>query len=421
MKACTAKGWAVWLFLVVLAVGRAEAEDDKNIVADNLEPVCDLSAALKFVAAKAKEARSCIPNDAAGGEGTDTVLFAKAFGAAWRWGADNTNDTVRGILLETRVFAQRAERAQRIAAMSEHLAAMATEKADRIDEFVRMLANYKASSGNGYCLGDGSGPAVGTNSADPDDTETAVGTGSDGNAEKLKGCSGTGTAQMDYAKGKWESKGHATALEEALAAFDSHWTTGNGTNVSAGSGGAACPLAKEGASGAAGYTADKITFAGMFTAKTSTGLALLFKGSRDTGLADVQALITNLTQLTTLADTELQQRKFLCVPGTDDTKHTTDATALAKAAAAIYDELQAREAAPNARRNTPKEQGKGKQHATASPSSTERKEEEGSSQAGTETMEKQTDAAHRSEDTSEARAWHALLAACSAAATATRT
>ncbi|KAH8613250.1 hypothetical protein ERJ75_000807800 [Trypanosoma vivax] len=86
MKACTAKGWAVWLFLVVLAVGRAEAEDDKNIVADHLEPVCDLSAALKFVAAKAKEARSCIPDDAAGEEGTDTVLFAKAFGAAWRWG-----------------------------------------------------------------------------------------------------------------------------------------------------------------------------------------------------------------------------------------------------------------------------------------------------------------------------------------------
>ncbi|KAH8613235.1 hypothetical protein ERJ75_000809500 [Trypanosoma vivax] len=95
MKACTAKGWAVWLFLVVLAVGRAGAQDDKNIVASHLGPVCDLSAALKVVAAKAKEARSCIPDDAAGGEGTDTVLFAKAFGAAWRWGADNTNDTVR--------------------------------------------------------------------------------------------------------------------------------------------------------------------------------------------------------------------------------------------------------------------------------------------------------------------------------------
>ncbi|CCD18772.1 hypothetical protein, conserved in T. vivax [Trypanosoma vivax Y486] len=422
MKACTAKGWAVWLFLVFLAVGRAEAEDDKNIVADNLEPVCDLSAALKFVAAKAKEARSCIPDDAAGEEGTDTVLFAKAFGAAWRWGADNTNDTVRGILLETRVFAQRAERAQRIAAISEHLAAMATEKADRIDEFVRMLANYKASSGNGYCLGDGSGPAVvGTNNADPDDTGTAVGTGSNGKAEKLKGCSSTGTTAMDYAKGKWESKGHAKALTEALAKFDSQWTTSNGTNVSAGSSGAAYPLAKVATSGAAGYTADKITFAGMFTAKTSSGLALLFKGSQKTGLADVQALITKLTQLTTLADTELQQRKFLCVPSTDTAKRTTDTTALAKAAAAIYDELQAREAAHNARRNTPKEQGKGKQHATASPSSTERKEEEGSSQAGSETKEKQTGAAHRSEDTSEARAWHALLAACSAAATATRT
>ncbi|KAH8613239.1 putative Trypanosome variant surface glycoprotein (A type) [Trypanosoma vivax] len=209
MKACTAKGWAVWLFLVVLAVGRAGADNDKNIVASHLGPVCDLSAALKFVAAKAKEARSCIPDDTAGGEGTDTVLFAKAFGAAWRWGADNTNDTVRAILLETRVFAQRAERAQRIAAMSEHLAAMATEKADRIDEFVRMLANYKASSGNGYCLGDGTGAAVGTNNADPDDDGTKVGTGSGGKAENLKGCSGTGTTAMDYAKGKWESKGHA--------------------------------------------------------------------------------------------------------------------------------------------------------------------------------------------------------------------
>ncbi|CCD19167.1 hypothetical protein, conserved in T. vivax, partial [Trypanosoma vivax Y486] len=317
MKACTAKGWAVWLFLVVLAVGRAGADNDKNIVASNLGPVCDLSAALKFVAAKAKEARSCIPDDTAGGEGTDTVLFAKAFGAAWRWGADNTNDTVRAILLETRVFAQRAERAQRIAAMSEHLAAMATEKADRIDEFVRMLANYKASSGNGYCLGDGSGAAVGTNNADPDDDGTKVGTGSGGKAEKLKGCSGTGTTAMDYAKEKWESDGHAKALEEALAAFDSQWTTSSGKGVSAGGTGAACPLAKEGASGAAGYTADKITFAGMFTAKTSTGLALLFKGSEKTGLADVQALITKLTQLTTLADTELQQRKFLCVPSAD--------------------------------------------------------------------------------------------------------
>ncbi|KAH8613358.1 hypothetical protein ERJ75_000796700 [Trypanosoma vivax] len=421
MKACTAKGWAVWLFLVFLAVGRAEAEDDKNIVASHLEPVCDLSAALKFVAAKAKEARSCIPDDAAGGEGTDTVLFAKAFGAAWRWGADNTNDTVRGILLETRVFAQRAERAQRIAAIREHLAAMAAEKADRIDEFVRMLANYKAADGNGYCLGDGSGQAVGTNNADPDDTDTTVGTGSNGKAEKLKGCSSTGTTAMDYAKGKWESKGHAAALTEALAKFDSQWTTSSGKGVSAGGSGGTCPLAKAAANGAAGYTASKITFAGMFTAKTSSGLALLFKGSQDTGLADVQALITKLTQLTTLADTELQQRKFLRVPSTDTTKSTTDATALAKAAADIYDELQAREAAANARRNTPKEQGKGKQHATASPSSTERKEEEGSSQARSETMEKQTGAAHRSEDTSEARAWHALLAACSAAATATRT
>ncbi|KAH8613242.1 hypothetical protein ERJ75_000808500 [Trypanosoma vivax] len=227
---------------------------------------------------------------------------------------------------------------------------------------------------------------------------------------------------MDYAKGKWGSKGHAKALEEALAAFDSQWTQGSGKAVSAGGTGAACPLAKEGASGAAGYTADRITFAGMFTAKTSTGLALLFKGSQDTGLAAVQALITKLTQLTTLADTELQKRKFLCVPSTGTTKHTTDTTALAKAAADIYDELQAREAAHNARRNTPKEQGKGEQHATASPSSTERKEEEGSSQARSEPKEKQTaGAAQRSADASTARAWHALLAACSAAATAPRT
>ncbi|CCD19385.1 hypothetical protein, conserved in T. vivax [Trypanosoma vivax Y486] len=305
--------------------------------------------------------------------------------------------------------------------MREHLAAMAREKADRIDEFVRMLANYKASSGNGYCLGDGSGQAVGTNNADPDNTDTTVGTGSDGKAQTLKGCSSTGTTAMDYAKEKWGSKGHATALAEALAAFDSHWTASNGKAVSAGGSGAACPLAKAAARNAAGYTADKITFAGMFTAKTGSGLALLFKGSRDTGLADVQALITNLTQLTTLADTELQQRKFLCVPSTATAKRTTDTTALAKAAAAIYDELQAREAAANARRNTPKEQGNGEQHATASPSSSERKEEEGSSQEGSETMEKQTGAAHRSADTNAARAWHALLAACSAAATATRT
>ncbi|KAH8613352.1 hypothetical protein ERJ75_000797400 [Trypanosoma vivax] len=159
----------------------------------------------------------------------------------------------------------------------------------------------------------------------------------------------------------------------------------------------------------------------MFTAKTSSGLALLFKGAQATGFADVQALITKLTQLSTLADTELQQRKFLCVPSTDTTEHTTDTTGLAKAAAAIYDELQAREAAHNARRNTPKEQGKGEQHATASPSAKERKAEGGSSQARSETKEKQTGAAHRSADTSAARAWHALLAACSAAATATRT
>ncbi|CCD18823.1 hypothetical protein, conserved in T.vivax [Trypanosoma vivax Y486] len=299
---------------------------------------------------------------------------------------------------------------------------MATEKADRIDEFVRMLANYKASSGHGYCLGDGTGQAVNTNNANPDDAGTTVGTGSNGKAERLKGCSSKSTTAMDYAKEKWESKGHAKALEEALAAFDSQWTTGNGKGVSASSSGAACPLAKEAASGAAGYTADRVTFAGMFTAKTSTGLALLFKGSEKTGLADVQALITRLTQLTTLADTELQQRKFLCVPSTDTAKHTTDTTGLAKAAAAIYDELQAREAAANARRNTPKAQGKGEQRATASPSSTERKEEEGSSQARSETMEEHTaGAAHRSADTNAARAWHALLAACSAAAMATRT
>ncbi|KAH8613230.1 hypothetical protein ERJ75_000809300 [Trypanosoma vivax] len=425
MKACTAKGWAVWLFLVFLAVGRAGAQDDKNIVASHLGPVCDLSAALKFVAAKAKEARSCIPDDAAGGEGTDTVLFAKAFGAAWRCGDDDTNDTVRDILLETRVFAQRAERAQRIAPLSEHLAAMATEKADRIDEFVRMLANYKAAgSSNSYCLGDGSAAAVGTNNADPDDAGSTVGTGSNGKAEKLKGCSGTGTSKgsMVYAKGKWESDGHAKALTEALAAFNSQWTTSNGKAVSAGSNGATCPLAKVGASGGAGYTAGKITFAGMFTAKTSSGLALLFKGSEKAGLDDVQALITRLTQLTTLADTGLQHRKFLCVPSTDTTEHTTDATGLAKAAAAIYDELQAREAAAKARRHTPKEQGQGEQHATASPAATERKAEEGSSQARSEPMEKQTaGAAHRSADTNAARAWHALLAACSAAAMATRT
>ncbi|CCD21418.1 hypothetical protein, conserved in T. vivax [Trypanosoma vivax Y486] len=237
---------------------------------------------------------------------------------------------------------------------------MATEKADRIDEFVRMLANYKAADGNGYCLGDGSATVVGTNNANPDDTGTGIGTGSGGKAARLKGCSSTSTTAMDYAKGKWKSDGHATALAEALAAFDSHWTQGSGKGVSAGSGGAACPLAKAATSNAAGYTADKVTFAGMFTAKTSTGLALLFKGSKATGLADVQALITKLTQLTTLADTELQQRKFLCVPSTDTTKHTTNTTALAKAAAAIYDELQAREAAHNARKNTPKAQGKGK-------------------------------------------------------------
>ncbi|CCD19722.1 hypothetical protein, conserved in T. vivax [Trypanosoma vivax Y486] len=195
---------------------------------------------------------------------------------------------------------------------------------------------------------------------------------------------------MVYAKGKWESDGHAKALTEALAAFNSQWTTSNGKAVSAGSSGAACPLAKVGASGGAGYTAGKITFAGMFTAKTSSGLALLFKGSEKAGLDDVQALITRLTQLTTLADTGLQHRKFLCVPSTDTTEHTTDATGLAKAAAAIYDELQAREAAAKARRHTPKEQGKGEQHATASPSATERKAEEGSSQARSEPMEKQT-------------------------------
>ncbi|KAH8613349.1 hypothetical protein ERJ75_000797500 [Trypanosoma vivax] len=215
MKACTAKGWAVWLFLVVLAVGRAGAEDDKNILASHLGPVCDLSAALKFVAAKAKEARPCIPDDTAGGEGTDTLLFAKAFGAAWRWGDDDTNDTVRGILLETRIFAQRAERAQRIAAIREHLAAMATEKADRIDEFVRMLANYKAaSSSNGYCLGDGSGTAVNTNNANPDDTGTGIGTGSGGKAANLKGCSGK--AQQPWSTRRESGKAKVTQR---------HWRT----------------------------------------------------------------------------------------------------------------------------------------------------------------------------------------------------
>ncbi|KAH8613252.1 putative Trypanosome variant surface glycoprotein (A type) [Trypanosoma vivax] len=421
MKACTAKGWAVWLFLVVLAVGRAEAEDNKNIVADNLEPVCDLSAALKFVAAKAKEARSCIPDDAAGEEGTDTVLFAKAFGAAWRWGADNTNDTVRGILLETRVFAQRAERAQRIAAISEHLAAMAREKADRIDEFVRMLANYKASSGNGYCLGDGSGQqwwALTTR------TQTTLAPSrhrlrrksrkTEGMQQHRHNSHGLRKGKVGKQRSRKSTGGSFSGIRQPVDNRQRHSRQRRQQRGSIPTGQGADQWSRR-LHRRQDHIRRHVHRKNKHRPRTAFQGQPRHRARRRPGL-DYKAHATHHSRRHRTATEEVPVRA----------KHrhrqaTTDATALAKAAAAIYDELQAREAAHNARRNTPKEQGKGKQHATASPSSTERKEEEGSSQARSETMEKQTDAAHRSEDTSEARAWHALLAACSAAAMATRT
>ncbi|KAH8613356.1 hypothetical protein ERJ75_000797200 [Trypanosoma vivax] len=194
-----------------------------------------------------------------------------------------------------------------------------------------------------------------------------IGTGS---TEKHapEGMQRTGTTAMVYAR-KVGSKGHATALAEALAAFDSQWTTSTAKRQRRRQR-STCPLAKA-AARTRQDTRSKITFAGMFTAKTAAASHCFSRAARDRARRR-PGLDYKLTH-SPLSQTPNSNRGNSCACQAPHRQAHHRPTALAKAAAAIYDELQAREAAANARRNTPKEQGKGEQHATASPSSTKEK------------------------------------------------